>query len=98
LKDALVPNTETPSIADPEDLARARALAASLDCFLEDDLALLSDAKSSTVEHWRKHRKGPAHIRFGNRVLYPRAAVAQHLAELAADRGRAPALKAKDLL
>ena len=63
-----------------------RALARSLDCLTEEELGLLAKAEPSTVEAWRKRGKGPAYILFGNRFLYPRAAVAEHLKGLVRER------------
>jgi hypothetical protein len=58
---------------------RLRALAASMDCLTEEDLALLAGVKLSTVLAWRKRGQGPAYVLFGRQVLYPRADVAAHL-------------------
>jgi len=65
-----------------EDIDRIRAMADGLDCLLEEDFRLLAAATQGTIEAWRKRGKGPAYIRLGNRVLYPRQAVAEHLASL----------------
>lgn len=75
------------STAQPADHARLQALADSLDCLTEEDLQLFAAITPCTAEAWRKRRIGPAFIRIGNRVLYPRKAVADHLATLT----RAPA-------
>ena len=56
-----------------------RELARSLDCLTESDLNALSGTKPSTTEAWRKRGTGPAHIRFGNAILYPREALAAFL-------------------
>ena len=58
-----------------QDRTIVREMAARLDCFLEEDFQELAGATASTVEAWRKRGTGPAYIRVGNRVLYPRAAV-----------------------
>jgi len=62
-----------------EDEARIRDLAQSLNCLSEADFCLLADIAPGTAESWRKRRKGPAYVLFGNRYLYPRAGVAEHL-------------------
>lgn len=62
-----------------QDRTVVREMAARLDCFLEEDFRELASATASTVEAWRKRGTGPAYIRVGNRVLYPRAAVAVFL-------------------
>lgn len=74
--------------------ARLSALAERLDCITEEDLCLLAQAKATTLEAWRKRGTGPSYIRLGNRVLYPRKAVAEHLASLIRERGTG----AKDVL
>jgi hypothetical protein len=71
---------------------RVRQLAQSLDCLTEDDLVLLADITPCTAENWRKRGKGPSYILIGNRVLYPRAAVADHLQTLVRERS-APSAK-----
>jgi predicted site-specific integrase-resolvase len=58
---------------------RIGLLAQSLDFFTEADFIALAGIKAATAEAWRKRGKGPAHVRLGNRVLYPRAAVAEFL-------------------
>lgn len=60
---------ELPSL--PEIVARVRALAASLDCAVEQDVCDLAGVKPSTLEAWRKRHEGPDYIIVGNRVLYP---------------------------
>lgn len=70
----------------PEALARLRTLADRLDCIIEEDFQLLASATASTVQAWRKRRQGPDYILIGNRVLYPRKAVAKHLESLTRER------------
>ena len=70
------------------EIERIRKMADSLDCLLEDDFRLLAGATQSTVEARRKRGQGPAYIRLGNRVLYPREAVAEHLKSLTRERTR----------
>ena len=65
---------------------RARDLADRLDCLLEEDFQLLAEITPGTAEAWRKRRQGPEYIRIGNRVLYPRKAVAKHLESLTRER------------
>jgi hypothetical protein len=79
--------------AELPDDERVRALADSLDCFLETDLCAIARVKSTTTEAWRKRGKGPSYVLFGNRVLYPREALKQFLREQQRERGvRAAAL------
>ncbi|MDO8262193.1 MAG: hypothetical protein Q7T21_03100 [Gallionella sp.] len=68
--------------AHTENLGRLRVLADNLDCLTEEDFQLLAEITPGTAEAWRKRRKGPEYIRIGNRVLYPRKAVAKHLESL----------------
>lgn len=68
------------------EVQRLQILADRLDCVTEDDLSLLAGAKLSTLEAWRKRGLGPAYVRMGNRVLYPRKAVADHLESLTRER------------
>lgn len=70
---------------------RLHSLAESLDCFTEDDLLALADITPSTAEGWRKRGKGPAYCIVGNRVLYPREAVAAYLKGQIRDRAIVPA-------
>lgn len=58
------------------EVPRLAELATRIDCFIEDDVCLLTDATLSTLKSWRKRGEGPAYFMAGNRVLYPRAAVA----------------------
>jgi len=69
-----------------QDLEWLRAMAARLDCFIEEDFQMLAGATRSTVEAWRKRGQGPAYILLGNRYLYSRQAVAEHLASLTRTR------------
>ncbi len=69
-----------------EDIERIRRMADSLDCLLEDDFRLLAGATRGTVEAWRKRGQGPAYIRLGNRVLYPRDAVSDYLRSIVRER------------
>lgn len=73
-------------VDDQNDIERIRSMADSLDCLLEDDFRMLAGATQSTVEAWRKRGQGPAYIRLGNRVLYPRDAVAEYLKTLIRER------------
>lgn len=65
---------------------RLQEIADRLDCVTEEDLCLLAHAKLSTLEAWRKRGQGPSYIRIGNRVLYPRKAIAAHLETLTRER------------
>jgi hypothetical protein len=73
--------------------AQLRELAHKLDCFTEADLLLLAKVTPVTAESWRKRGKGPAYLVFGNRVLYPRTAVAEHLQNLVRERSQPPLAK-----
>jgi len=73
------------------DQDRIRDLAQSLNCLSEADFCLLADIAPGTAESWRKRRKGPAYVLFGNRYLYPRAAVAEHLADHIREQRGTPA-------
>ncbi|NMM15376.1 MAG: hypothetical protein HHJ17_17805 [Rhodoferax sp.] len=53
-----------------------------MDCLTAEDFYLLAAITPGTAEAWRKRHKGPAFIRLGNRVMYQRKAVADHLATL----------------
>lgn len=65
---------------------RLQALADRLDCLTETDFILLANASPSTVEAWRKRGTGPAYILLGNRYLYPRKAVSEHLNNITRER------------
>jgi hypothetical protein len=69
-------------------LDRLRALTDRLDCLTETDFMLLCKATAGTVEAWRKRGQGPEYIRAGNRVLYPRQAVAKFLESCIRERSR----------
>ena len=74
-------------VADHEnDIERIRQMADGLDCLLEEDFRLLAGATRLTVEAWRKRGQGPAYIRLGNRVLYPREAVSAYLRSITRER------------
>jgi hypothetical protein len=70
---------------------RVRQMADSLDCLTEEDFQLLAAATANTVEAWRKRGQGPAWLRLGNRVLYPRKAVAKYLDSITRERASVPA-------
>jgi hypothetical protein len=69
-----------------DEAKRLQELADKLDCMTEDDWCLLTQTKQTTAEAWRKRGKGPSYLRIGNRVLYPRKAVAAHLETLTRER------------
>lgn len=75
-----LPQTFPTADSPPYQTDRLRALADSLDCFIEQDLMLLTKTTAGTIEAWRKRGKGPDYILAGNRFLYPRKAVADFLA------------------
>ena len=68
------------------ELERVRQMAATLDCFIEEDFQQLANATPGTTQAWRKRGKGPAYILLGKRYLYPRPAVAQYLASITRER------------
>jgi hypothetical protein len=74
----------------PEDAARIRDLAESLDCIAEPDLCLLAGITPTTAESWRKRGKGPAYALVGNAYLYPRAAVAEFVRANVRERAAVP--------
>ncbi len=81
--------------AGPADDSRLRELAEALGCLTEADFQLLAQATKNTVDAWRRRGTGPAYARIGNRIFYPREAVA----ELIRSRVRAPsAIDGKGLL
>jgi len=69
---------------------RVRALAESVDCITEDDLARLGGVTLGTVEAWRKRGEGPPYIVFGNTILYPRPGLREHLGSRVRERRRVP--------
>ena len=71
---------------EQQEAAELRALAHSLDCITEEEVQVLGDATPGTVEAWRKRGKGPKYILFGNRFLYPRKGLAEHLETLVRER------------
>lgn len=75
---------------------QTRELAHSLGCITGSDLRALAGITEKTEEAWRKRGTGPAYILFGNEYLYPRQAVAEHLATLT--RARPTAICAKGVL
>jgi hypothetical protein len=56
---------------------RLQALAAGLDCFTESDVMVLTGVKHSTLEAWRRNRKGPDYALVGMVYLYPKASVGE---------------------
>jgi hypothetical protein len=79
--------------ASVHDTERVREMADRLDCFIEEDFQLLAGATANTVEAWRKRGQGPAYILIGNRYLYPRKAVAEHLQSLVRERNHSTGAK-----
>ena len=73
-----------------DELDRIRELANSLDCLLDDDVALLTGVTQGTTEAWRRRGQGPSYVMAGNRVLYPRAALAAFIASRTRDRTPMP--------
>lgn len=77
---------ETSVAANAVEAARVRAIADSLDCITDEDFQLIACITPGTAEAWRKRHQGPEYIRFGNRVLYKRTAVREHLETLTKKR------------
>ena len=50
-------------------------LAKELDCWTEEELVSFTGCSAMTIESWRKRGKGPAFMRAGLSVLYPREGV-----------------------
>ena len=44
---------------------------------LEDELARRWRVSARTLQRWRRAGRGPAHLKFGNRIRYPRGEVEQ---------------------
>ena len=59
------------AVENEPDSTRVSQLAEKLDCFTEEDFALLNDAKVQTLKSWRSRGEGPPFVKIGNRVLYP---------------------------
>lgn len=57
-----------------------------MDCLTEEDLNLLTLTTPGTTKSWRKRGLGPSYVMAGNRVLYPRQAVAEFLKARMRDR------------
>lgn len=61
------------------DAPPATAIAKELGYYAAEEFGALAGVKDTTLESWRKRGKGPAWTRVGNRVYYPRQAVADFL-------------------
>lgn len=61
--------------------ARMRELAATFELVPEADFRCMAGVTQGTLESWRRRGHGPAYVILGNRVYYPRAAVAEFLAQ-----------------
>ena len=68
--DAPIPDT-------PETLAVRRAMAARLDCHIEEDIAVFYKVLPSTLRAWSKRGKGPRRVRMGNAWIYPNQSLAE---------------------
>ncbi len=62
------------------------SLAERLDCLTEAGFIRLTGITSSTADTWRKRHEGPAFVRAGNTVLYPRVAVVEWLSSRLRER------------
>ncbi|MDN4587580.1 hypothetical protein DBA29_03585 [Xenophilus aerolatus] len=62
------------------EIERLRQMADSLDSWILEDYLALSQYTEKTAEQMRKRGQGPAYMRLGKRVLYPKKAVAEFLA------------------
>jgi len=81
--------------APTDNLDQIRALAAELDCFIDEDLQTLGGIQPGTTDAWRRRGKGPPYLIFGNRVLYPKGPARQFLQTLMRERA---SVAAQDLL
>ena len=81
---------DTQSDEPVNDSAVVSELARAADCFTDDELTRLAKVKASTTEAWRKRGIGPAYVRFGNAILYPRLAVTDYLKTLVRERSSVP--------
>ena len=77
--------------ADPE-IDRLRRMADSLESWILEDYLALSQYTEKTAAQMRKCGKGPAYMRLGKRVLYPKKSVAEYLA----GRSRRPVSQIQD--
>lgn len=82
-----MPCMGTRSAPTAQEADRLRDLAQTLDCLTEGDLCLLANVTASTCDNWRRRGAGPSYILIGNRYLYPRKAVAEHMQGLLRERG-----------
>lgn len=72
-------------------------LAKELDCWTEEEFASFTGCTPGTLESWRKRGKGPAFMRAGNAVLYPRDGVLRWM-KRGNEKREARQMTAKDLL
>lgn len=61
------------------ELADRDAIAMSMGFLTETRFAELAQLQQSTLQQWRKERRGPPHARLGNAVFYSLEAVQQYL-------------------
>lgn len=57
-------------------------MADEINCFTAEDLSALAMVKLETLEHWRKHGRGPKPIRFGNAFLYSKPSVVEFVSTM----------------
>ena len=74
--------------APTDALDEIRALAAELDCFLDEDIQRIAGVTSGTTDAWRRRGKGPPYLVFGNRTLYPRKPAVEYIQTLIRERQR----------
>jgi len=61
--------------------AELAELAESIGCFSEPQFQKLTDTELSTLDAWRKRGQGPAYVRLGCRLFYPKEAVREFIAQ-----------------
>jgi hypothetical protein len=72
-------NTSDTAVLGNTNPDRIRELADSLDFLTEADLQVITGWTDSTCAEYRKRRKGPPWVRFGQTVLYPRLETREYL-------------------
>lgn len=71
---------------DSADDSLRRELAHKIGCITVDELAILANAKHSTIEAWAKRGRGPAYAILGNTKLIPLSSLESHVAGLVRER------------
>lgn len=68
-------------------------LAMSLGFFTEEQMIEITKVKKETLEHWRKHYKGPPPMLFGNAFFYAIDDVKDYMHSLRKTRSRESILR-----